>query len=54
VFGQVMKVHTSLMLLIICAVVLPGGGLLLPLAYAKYRRITEDRTDVVRRGREPV
>jgi len=34
-----MKMYAALLLLLAFAVVLPGGSLLLPLAYAKYRRI---------------
>jgi uncharacterized protein GlcG (DUF336 family) len=40
VFDQVMKTCANLMLLVVLAVVLPGGSLLLALAYAKYRRAT--------------
>ena len=39
-FDPVMKIYASLMLLIVFTVLLPGGSLLLPLAYAKYRRAT--------------
>jgi hypothetical protein len=35
-----MRIYLSLMLLIAFAVVLPGGVVLLPLAYAKYRKIS--------------
>lgn len=44
-----MKVYANLVLLIAFAVVFPGGSLLLPLAYAKYRRIT-GRTRAVALG----
>ncbi len=33
-----MRIYTSVMLLIALAIMLPGGCLLLPLAYARYRR----------------
>jgi hypothetical protein len=42
-----MRIYASLMLLVVFAVLLPGGSLLLPLAYAKYRRITDhNRVDI--------
>ena len=35
-----MRIYVSLLLLIACAVALPGGLVLLPLAYAKYRKLS--------------
>ena len=35
-----MRIYLSLLLLIACAVVLPGGLVLLPLAHAKYRKLS--------------
>jgi hypothetical protein len=37
---MVMKLYASLIVLIAFAVLLPGGSLLLPLAYASYRKAT--------------
>jgi hypothetical protein len=39
VFVLGMRIYVSLLLLITCAVVLPGGLVLLPLACAKYRKL---------------
>jgi hypothetical protein len=38
VFDLFMKMHIGLMLLVALAVLLPGGSLLFPLAYARYRK----------------
>jgi hypothetical protein len=38
-----MRIYVNLVLLIASAVVLPGGFLLLPLAYAKYRSMGQSR-----------